>query len=111
MIIPRRVTARIEGDFVVFLIGARLNSLWKLGQVKWLGDVMRAMVAELERQPQSGFMGYESWVSRSPVMIQYWRSEEQLIAYARERDAVHYPAWVRFNREYAKQRDLGIWHE
>ncbi len=27
---PRRVTARIEGDCVVFLIGMRINKPWKL---------------------------------------------------------------------------------
>jgi hypothetical protein len=28
--IDRRVTARIEGDFVVFMIGMRINRFWKL---------------------------------------------------------------------------------
>ncbi|HKU42334.1 MAG TPA: DUF4188 domain-containing protein [Polyangiales bacterium] len=105
------MTAHIEGDFVVFLIGARLNKLWKLWDFKWLGEQMQAMVNELSKRPESGFLGYESWVSRSPVMIQYWRSEAQLIAYARQRDATHYPAWVRFNRELAKRENVGIWHE
>lgn len=110
-IIPRRMTAKIEGDFVVFLIGARLNKLWKLGSFKWVGDSMNAMIKELEQRPESGFLGYESWVGLRPVMIQYWRSPEQLIAYARKRDNEHYPAWVRFNKELAKRTDVGIWHE
>ena len=29
-IIASRVTGRIEGDFVVFLIGMRINKPWKL---------------------------------------------------------------------------------
>jgi hypothetical protein len=33
-ILDRRVTARIEGDFVVFLLGMRINRPWKLHQ--WL---------------------------------------------------------------------------
>ena len=28
-VVPNRVTAQIEGDFVVFLIGMRINKLWK----------------------------------------------------------------------------------
>jgi hypothetical protein len=44
-------------------------------------------------------------------MIQYWRSSEQLIAYARSRDETHYPVWVRFNQQLAKHSGIGIWHE
>ena len=29
-IIPKRVTAELEGDFVVFLIGIRINKPWKV---------------------------------------------------------------------------------
>ena len=58
-IIDRRVTARIQGDFVVFLIGMRVNKPWKLG--KWL-PVMRAMpkmLKELEAAPpEVGFLGH-----------------------------------------------------
>jgi hypothetical protein len=28
--IDRRLTARIEGDFIVFMIGMRINRFWKL---------------------------------------------------------------------------------
>jgi len=110
-IIPRRMTAKIDGDFVVFLIGTRLNSFWKLGQFKWMGDAMSGMVKELEQKPESGFLGYESWFGFPTMMVQYWRSPEQLMAYARNRDATHYPAWVKFNKELAKKKDIGIYHE
>jgi hypothetical protein len=110
-IVPRRMSAKIEGDFVIFLIGAQLNQWWRLGDFKWVGDAMKAMIAELEKRPESGFLGCESWVSLRPVMIQYWRSSEQLIAYARNRDETHYPVWVRFNKELAKRTSVGIWHE
>ena len=33
-ILPERMTAEIEGDFVVFLIGMRINKPWKIH--KWL---------------------------------------------------------------------------
>ena len=33
-VVPKRVTAEIEGDFVVFLIGLRINKPWKVH--KWL---------------------------------------------------------------------------
>ena len=47
-VVPKRVTAQIEGDFVVFLIGMRINKPWKVH--KWL-PVFRAMpmmISELE---------------------------------------------------------------
>ena len=38
--INRRMTVKLEGDFVVFLIGMRINKFWKIHQ--WL-PVARAM--------------------------------------------------------------------
>ena len=56
-VIDKRVTAAIEGDFVVFLIGMRINKLWKVR--KWLPVflAMPRMIRELERRPESGFLG------------------------------------------------------
>ena len=57
-VIARRVTARVEGDFVVFLIGMRNNKVWKLD--KWMPVflAMPRMIRELERRPDSGFLGH-----------------------------------------------------
>jgi hypothetical protein len=110
-VIARRMSAHIEGEFVVFLIGARVNHWWQLGKFKWVGQAMNAMIAELEKQPESGFLGHESWVGRTTIAVQYWRSMEQLVAYARQRDSVHFPAWVRFNKEIGSDGSIGIWHE
>ena len=109
---PRRMTADIEGDFVVFAIGMRINKIWKLH--KWLPvfAAMPRMIAELEKAGDSGFLGKESFFRwREPMLIQYWRSFEQLERYARSRDAVHYPAWVAFNKRIGSGGDVGIWHE
>jgi hypothetical protein len=51
------------------------------------------------------------WFGRTTLMIQYWRSMEQLMAYARDRDATHLPAWRAFNRAVGTSGDVGIWHE
>lgn len=110
-VITRRMTAKIEGEFVVFLIGARINKWWKLPRMKWLGDAFGAMVAELQARPELGYLGGEQWGGRTSIMVQYWRSQEQLMAYARTRDTVHFPAWVRFNKEVGSNGDFGIWHE
>lgn len=105
----QRVTAKIEGDFVVFLIGMRINKPWKFH--KWLPvfQAMPRMIRELERHPESGFLGH---IMSLGVIVQYWRSFEHLEAYARDANQLHWPAWVAFNKRVGKSRDdVGIWHE
>jgi hypothetical protein len=110
-IIDRRVTAQIEGDFVVFLIGMRINKPWK--PHKWLLNVrtMPKMLKELEAAPAAhGFLGYTNLGLFS--LVQYWRSFDHLEAYARAREKEHWPAWFKFNRLMKDSRgDVGIWHE
>jgi hypothetical protein len=104
-------TARIEGDFVVFLIGMRINKPWKVG-VWWpVFSAMPGMVRELKAAgPSSGFLGCTP--IRLGVIAQYWRTFEQLEAYARSREHAHWPAWVDFNKRIKGARgDVGIWHE
>ena len=108
-VVAKRVTARIDGDFVVFLIGMRINRPWKLH--KWLPvfQAMPRMIRELEARPDSGFLGH---IASLGVIVQYWRSFEHLEAYARDHDRLHWPAWVDFNRRVGASRgDVGIWHE
>ena len=109
MIHPERMCAEIEGDFVVFLIGMRINKWWKIN--KWL-PVFRAMprmLKELEQHPELGLLGY---IMDRKVIVQYWRSFEQLEAYASDPNAEHLPAWQDFNRKVGHARgDVGIWHE
>ncbi len=112
-VIHRRVTAEIEGDFVVFLIGMRINRFLK--PWKWLPVfiAMPRMLRELEARPEAGLLKAELYVGspRRPTVVQYWRSFEQLESYARSHDALHWPAWVAFNRRIGSDGDVGIWHE
>ena len=100
-LIERRVTADVEGDFVVFLIGMRINRFWKPG--KWLPvlTAMPKMVRELEAAPDAGFLGFTMcWAGpRSPTLIQYWRSFEHLERYARrsKRDLSKIDFYVAFS--------------
>jgi hypothetical protein len=106
---PERVTARIEGPFVVFLIGMRVNSWWRIH--KWLPVflAMPRMLKELDKHPDAGCLGY---FGAGLTVVQYWRSFEHLEAYARDKDHKHWPAWLAFNRRMARCRGaVGIWHE
>lgn len=104
-----RMAAEIEGEFVVFIVGMRINKLWKVH--KW-GPVFLAMprmLKELSGHPDSGFLGYQQSLG---MIVQYWRSFEHLEAYARAHDQAHWPAWVAFNKRVGRSRgDVGIWHE
>ena len=108
-VIPGKMTVEIEGDFVVFLIGMRINKPWKLH--KWLPVflAMPRLLKELAAHPEAGCLGTISGLS---VIVQYWRSFDHLEAYARSHDHGHWPAWVAFNRRLGRSRgDVGIWHE
>ena len=72
---------------------------------------MGRMLDELYRNPDLGLLHHESWPGRTVILVQYWRSLEQLMDYARSRDAVHLPAWAEFNRRVGSNGDVGIWHE
>jgi hypothetical protein len=111
-VIRGRKTAIIEGDFVVFLIGARINAFWKFW--KWFPVIsaMPRMLRELAQHPELGLLHARTHFGfRSATVVQYWRSFEQLHDYATNRTREHLPAWTAFNRAAGDQPDVGIWHE
>ena len=111
MVTNGRVTATLEGDFVVFMIGMRFNKLWAIH--KWLPVflAMPKMLKELYSNKELGLLHHEMWLGRTVILVQYWRSKEQLLAYAKNRDAEHLPAWKDFNKAVGSNGYVGIWHE
>jgi len=111
-IFPGRYAATIEGPFVVFVIGMRINQLWNIS--KWLpvAKAMPPMIEELIANKESGFLHVETaLIWRGVVNVQYWRSFEHLHAYAHARDAKHLPAWAAYNRAVGANGSVGVWHE
>jgi hypothetical protein len=111
-VVPGRFTAEIDGEFVVFLIGMRINHFWKVR--KWLPvfRAMPAMLKELATHPEKGMLGYRLLPGlRNIGVVQYWRSFEHLEQFARNPDDPHLEAWRRFNRAVGTGGDVGIWHE
>ena len=99
--------AQIEGDFVVFLIGMRIKKPWAIH--RWLPVLwgMQPMLRSLG--PADGLLGYEQALIHGPAVVQYWRSQEQLDAFARA--AMHKRAWRRWNTQIRDSGAVGIWHE
>jgi hypothetical protein len=106
-----RMFAELEGDYVVFLIGMRINSLWKFH--KWFPVIMAMprMIKELITKPEYGFLGSNAWFGRTTLMLQYWRSFDHLEAYAKNKSLEHFPAWKEFNVRARQSGAVGIWHE
>jgi Domain of unknown function (DUF4188) len=111
MIRRERLTANLEGDFVVFLIGMRVNNPLKVHKWMRVFAAMPPMIKELQQHPELGLLHAEAWFSRTTVMVQYWRSMEQLLAYALDKDSAHLPAWRDFNTAIGTDGTVGIWHE
>lgn len=106
-----RMTAEIEGEFVVFLIGMRVNKVWKVHRWVPVAMAMFRMLRELEAHPEAGLLGYEGWGFLRPILVQYWRSYEALENYAKNAERLHLPAWVKYNRLIRENDAVGIWHE
>ncbi len=107
-----RWTVQIDGDFVVFLIGADLRDPENAGQAGELLMAMIDMLGELEQDPSKGLLGYQVFGAVGGVIVQYWRSFEALESYAKNPDAKHAPVWRAWNRLAKEQiASAGIWHE
>jgi Domain of unknown function (DUF4188) len=106
-----RWTAEIEGDFVVFIIGARINSKWQA--FRSLVDLggrksMNYMLKYLTEHPEKGMLGYQRLGFAN---VQYWRSFEHLEAFAKDKDDPHLDAWRAFWKRVGSDGRTGIWHE
>ncbi len=111
-VIHGRMTADIEGDFVVFLIGMRINKPWKIHKWWAVSAAMPRMLKELAKDPDAGMLGSMLLLGpRGPLTVQYWRSIEQLEAFARNPQYSHRSAWKAFNKAVGGNGDVGIWHE
>jgi hypothetical protein len=106
-----RITATSDKDFVVFLIGMRINNWFAIH--RWLPVflAMGKMLPELYKRPELGFKSYEMGFGRTMILVQYWESTQKLIDYAKAKDSEHLPAWKAFNKMAMNSSAVGIWHE
>jgi hypothetical protein len=109
-----RFTADVSSlgdDVTVFLIGMRINKPWKVRAWWPVFVAMPKMLQYLAQHPEKGLLGYQQAFLPSPIIVQYWRSFEDLARFARDRDDPHLEPWRQFNRRIGDSGDVGIWHE
>lgn len=107
---PGRYTIEKNDDFVIFIIGMRINKWWSIH--KWLPVFMAMppMIKELYVEKGLGCLSIENFFNiRTTLMIQYWRSEEELLSYAKGQK--HLKAWNAFNKKVGNNDAVGIYHE
>jgi hypothetical protein len=111
-IMSGRYTAQIDGPFVVFLIGMRVNRFFAFR--KWVPTAiaMGPMLKTLYTHPEKGFLGAQTFLYwRGVAIVQYWRSFDDLERFARSKEEPHLSAWRRFNKAIGTDGSVGIWHE
>lgn len=107
----------VDGDFCVFLIGAVHNKGLPSQKFKEVGDAFNDMVRQLESDPEKyGFMGAQNYVSAnqhvdSIMSVQFWRTQEQLNAYARDGLLLHFPNMKWLSKTGQETDQFGFWHE
>jgi hypothetical protein len=109
-----RFTADAGSDGkVLFLIGMRINSLWRVW--KWLPVfvAMPRMLVELQKHRELGMVGKpRTFLSGRTILVwQYWESFDKLADYSRSTNNAHLPAWRSFNRKVRDNGTVGIFHE
>lgn len=113
-LIPGRTTAAADGDLVVFIVGMRINRLRSPHLWVPVAQAMAPMMRELMADKDSGLLGSRSRLGPPRVIevIQFWESQEKLLAYASDPERQHRPAWAAFNRRVRDSRgSVGIFHE
>ncbi|WP_374969972.1 DUF4188 domain-containing protein [Terrabacter sp. BE26] len=111
-----------DGDLAVFLIGMRINQPWRPDLWMPVATAMPRMLRELYtakadaargRGPDLGFLEARSLVGAGgPTVVQYWRSVEDIYAYANDDAREHRAAWLAFYRRSRRAGGaVGIWHE
>ena len=105
-----RFAGQLDGDFVVFLIGARLSWRHPVAGFLDLGGRrgMRHMLDHLVERPEKGLLGFQMGF---PTIVQYWRSFDHLEAFARDDADPHTAAWRNYWKRVGRSTRTGIWHE
>jgi hypothetical protein len=80
-------------------------------QVAAVASAMGPMLQNCIYDPEKASAREFFWNFGGPVLIQYWRSFEDLERFARHPSDPHLKAWKKFNQAVGADGSVGIWHE
>ena len=102
-----------EGDqnHVLFLIGLEFDSLWRVGDWLPVAKAGSSMFKELDANADVGLIGRDTCLGQTTILIEYWRSLEDLQAYALDDKAGDFPAWRDFQKTTDAADSVRVWHE
>ena len=97
-----------DQDFVLFALGMRVHHYGNPLRLMRLYRLIPQVFDEAKRSP--GYLaGTYRFSMREPLIIQYWRSMEDLQAYAHQ--GAHAAIWKHFHQEVMASAQVGLWHE
>jgi hypothetical protein len=109
---PGRQNADHDRGFVLFLVGMRINRLWKVHKWWPAFTAMPKMLVELGEDPELGLLGSRmSRQGRVITVVQYWENADKIMDFSRSQDRKHRAYWKWFNSAVGSKGDVGIWHE
>lgn len=100
-----------DAEVTVFLIGMRINRWWKVRSWFRVSVAMPRMLRYLASEPDAGMLSFQQWLGRTTILVSYWRSQEDLVRFARDPELAHLPAWRAYHTLVGSDGDVGVWHE
>jgi fumigallin biosynthesis monooxygenase-like protein len=107
-----RWSVQSDDDVVVFIIGAKVRNPLRAMRALPLLAQMRGMLTDLAAAPDKGLLAFQSHGGPFGVIVQYWRSFDDLERFARsaqDRHAGVWKSWSRLGQHH--NPSVGIWHE
>lgn len=110
-----RNAANPVSDIALFLIGLRINRLTSLRSGLRVMTSMLRLLRDLRDDHDSGYRGHRILFGPTPrevMVLQYWASGEQLVAFATDPRHRHREAWREFEQMVRSSAGgIGLWHE
>lgn len=108
---PGRYTAELsEEGVVVLLIGMRFNHWWRPDKW-WFSFYSMIKLLRYLNKGDEGLLQSRYWFGHTLLLVQYWRSLDEMMAFATDSKAPHAQVWREFNRRIGNDGSVGIYHE
>lgn len=111
-IFPGRYTAELNEEMVVFIIGMRVNRLWKFWKWWPVAVAMPKMLRKLAEVPELGLLHlYQGFAGRTVFLVQYWKTFDHLHRFAHDKELPHLGPWREYLKNVGSSGDVGVFHE